>query len=132
MRTAVDYLQMFREGSHVSPARDNSDNSDKSPPKVVVAEPIVTIVTIVADSQAEETEEGKIVAWINANPPDLPDAQNHCAACGEFIPVYDTGWVVLGDGALIHYSGKHGKTCWDAWSRKRRNEAESNLGVTTL
>tara|TARA_B110000046_G_scaffold161704_1_gene175554 strand:+ start:649 stop:831 length:183 start_codon:yes stop_codon:yes gene_type:complete len=60
----------------------------------------------------------------------LPKVQNNCAACGDFIPVYD--WVILGDGALIHYSGKHGKTCWDAWMSKRRKEAETTLRVTTL
>ena len=103
----------------------------------IVNIPIVTVIVIVVGviievMMIEETEENKIVAWINANPPNLPDAQNHCAACGEFIPVYDTGWVILGDGALIHYSGKHGKTCWDAWMSKRRKEAETNLGVTTL
>ncbi|MDA1029712.1 MAG: hypothetical protein O3B41_11770 [Bacteroidetes bacterium] len=123
------WLNLARE---LTEAHDNSDNSDKSPPKHNPPEPFVPFVPFVTDSQVEETEEGKIVAWINANPPDLPDAQNHCAACGEFIPVYDTGWVILGDGALIHYSGKHGKTCWDAWRRKRREEAESKLRVNKL
>jgi hypothetical protein len=84
----------------------------------------------VADVAADPDD--LIIAWKLANLPDLPDAQNNCAACGIFIPVYDTGWVILGDKALIHYSGKHGKTCWDAWMSKRRKEAETNLGVTTL
>ena len=123
------WLKLARK---LTEAHDNSDNSAKSPPNPPTPKPIVPSVTIVAANQIEETEENKIVAWINANPPNLPDAQNHCAACGEFIPVYDTGWVILGDGALIHYSGKHGKTCWDAWMSKRRKEAETNLGVTTL
>ena len=75
--------------------------------------------------------EDQIVAWINSNPPNLPEPQNNCAACGEFIPVYDTGWVILGDGALIHYSGKHGKTCWEAWKTKRREIAQAAMSETT-
>ena len=80
------------------------------------------------DASVEEVGEAfnnndKVTAWINANPPDLPEHQNNCAACGEHIPVYDTGWVCLGDGALIHYSGKHGQVCWKRWHRMRRGEA---------
>ena len=67
--------------------------------------------------------ENRIIAWINSNPPDLPDPQNDCAACGEFIPIYDSGWVYLADGALIHYSGKHGTKCLAAWQKKRRDAA---------
>jgi hypothetical protein len=67
--------------------------------------------------------EKKVIAWINSNPPDLPEHQNNCAACGGYIPVHDTGWVILGDGALIHYSGKHGQVCWKRWHRTRRSEA---------
>ena len=67
--------------------------------------------------------ECKVVAWINANPPDLPKHQNNCAACGKHIPVHDTDWVILGDGALIHYSGQHGRSCWDRWHQMRREEA---------
>ncbi|MZR29659.1 hypothetical protein [Sneathiella litorea] len=80
-----------------------------------------TKITIVTPDNAE----AKIIAWINSHPPGLPIVQNNCAECGEFTPVYDTGWVILGDGALIHYSGKHGKKCWKAWRRKRSNEAMS-------
>jgi hypothetical protein len=67
--------------------------------------------------------DNKVITWINANPPDLPKHQNNCAACDAYIPVYDTGWVILGDGALIHYSGQHGKTCWDRWHQMRHDEA---------
>ena len=69
----------------------------------------------------------KIVAWINSNPPELPEIQNHCAACGAFIPVYDTGWIYLADGALIHYSGEHGLTCWEEWKKMRSEAARAAL-----
>lgn len=74
--------------------------------------------------RADDTET-EIIAWINANPPDMPEHQNNCAACGEYIPVYDTGWVCLGDGALIHYGGKHGKKCFKNWHQMRREMAQS-------
>jgi hypothetical protein len=70
----------------------------------------------------------KTIAWINANPPDLPMHQNHCAACGEYIPVYDTGWVYLGDGALVHHGGERGRECFDRWQVLRRAEALKGLG----
>jgi hypothetical protein len=69
-----------------------------------------------------------VIAWINANPPDLPMHQNHCAACGEYIPVYDTGWVYLGDGALVHHGGERGRECLDRWQVLRRAEALEGLG----
>jgi hypothetical protein len=75
----------------------------------------LTVQTVAAD-----TSEKAVIASINSNPPNLPNDQNHCAACGEFIQVYDTGWVILADGALIHYSGKHGMECWEQWQRERR------------
>jgi hypothetical protein len=105
-------------------AQDNSDNSDKSPPKVHVVEPIVPIVPFVTPDLIEDRAEANIIAWINNHPPDLPLSQNHCAACGEYIEVYDTHWVHLGDGALIHYSGKYGKDCWERWQEIRRNNAK--------
>jgi hypothetical protein len=79
------------------------------------------------DASVEEVGEAfdnddKVTAWINANPPDVPEHQNNCAACGGYIPVHETGWVILGDGALIHYSGNHGMECWEQWQRKRREE----------
>jgi hypothetical protein len=70
-----------------------------------------------------------IVAWINSNPPNLPESQNNCAACGELIPVYETGWVYLGDGALIHHGGETGDACWKRWQRMRRVLARKVLGV---
>jgi hypothetical protein len=73
----------------------------------------------------ESEREKSIPGWINANPPELPEHQNSCAACGVYIPVYDTGWVILGDGALIHYGDKHGTDCWERWRQKRRDEALS-------
>ena len=73
--------------------------------------------------------ECKVVAWINSNRPDLPEHQNNCAACGEYIQVYDTHWVILGDGALIHYSGKHGKTCVDQWQEICRGKAKPEKGL---
>lgn len=72
-------------------------------------------------------EESKVVAWINRHPPDLPDVQNYCAACGEFIPVYDTNWVHLADGAFIHHGGKHGRSCFNRWRQMRREKAERAL-----
>jgi hypothetical protein len=69
-----------------------------------------------------------VIAWINANPPDLPIHQNQCAACGEFIQVYDPGWVNLGDGALIHHGGERGQDCFDRWQNIRREEAERAIG----
>jgi len=62
--------------------------------------------------------ERKVIAWINAHPPDLPLHQNNCAVCGEFIPVDETGWIILGDGALIH------RKCWDRWHRLQRERGE--------
>lgn len=69
-------------------------------------------------------KETSVIAWINSNPPCLPDHQNNCAACGIYIEVYDTGRVYLGDGALIHYGGKNGKVCWELWQQMRRDEAK--------
>lgn len=79
-----------------------------------------------SEERLVQTEAG-VVAWINANPPELPEVQNHCAACGESILFNDTGWVCLADGALIHYSGSHGLTCWEAWKKKRRETAHAAL-----
>jgi hypothetical protein len=76
-----------------------------------------------------EPDERTVVAWINSHPPVPPKDKNHCAACGEYIEVYNTNWVYLGDGALIHYSGKYGKVCWDQWQEMRRDEANSALGL---
>ena len=86
------------------------------------------------DATVEEVEQAsdgdnKVIAWINANPPDLPKHQNNCAACGKHIPVHDTDWVILGDGALIHYSGKHGKTCVDQWQEICRGKAKPDKGL---
>ena len=78
----------------------------------------------------KQDKENSIIAWINANPPDLPEAQNNCAACGEFIPVYDTSWVFLGDGALIHYSGKYGLGCWEVWKSIKRETAQAAISQT--
>jgi hypothetical protein len=111
---------------------DNSDKWDNSHPKGPLpscGEPIVPFVTIVTADTQQSDLETKILVWINNNPPNLPIVQKNCVECGEFIPVYDTGWVILCDGALTHYSGKHGDKCWKAWSQKRRNEAKAQLGV---
>ena len=72
-------------------------------------------------------KETHVIAWINANQPDLPEHQNNCAACGVYIEVHDTGWVILGDGALIHYSGKHGQVCWKRWLQIRNAEAKQAI-----
>lgn len=96
----------------VSPSPVDAWHSDAAP----------TVQTVTAD-----ISEKKVVAWINSHPPDLPIDQNNCAACGEYIHVYDTGWVCLGDGALIHYSDKHGKTCFDSWHQTRRDAAKTAL-----
>jgi hypothetical protein len=111
----------------LSEAHDNSDNSDKSPPKVVSEEPIVPFVTNVRPSITKDGGEAEIIAWINHHPPDIPATQSRCAACDELISANDNGWVYLGDGALIHYSGKHGKDCWRRWSQKRRDVAKLAL-----
>jgi hypothetical protein len=89
------------------------------------------------DASVEEVGEAfdsndKVIAWINANPPDLPEHQNNCTACGGYIHVYDTHWVILGDGALIHYSGKHGKGCLEWWQRKRREECSLRSVVVVI
>lgn len=120
---------MAKLAQELSQAHDNSDNSTAKhhPP-----EPIVPSVTIVTTDQPEETEEGKIIAWINSNPPSLPEVQNDCAACDEFILAYDTCWVILGDGALIHYSGKHGLGCWEAWKSKKRETAQAAISQTVV
>ena len=76
---------------------------------------------------ATEPYENTVIAWINSHPPDLPLSQNHCAACGEYIEVYNTLWVYLGDGALIHYSGKYDKVCWEKWQKIRRDNANTAL-----
>lgn len=115
------WLSLARE---LTEAHDNSDNSAKSPPTANSAEPIVPIVTIVTPDLVRDSVEANVIAWINSHPPDLPETQNHCAACGEFIEVYDIHWVCLGDGALIHYSGKYGKVCWGRWQKMRRDEAK--------
>ncbi len=86
-----------------------------------------TIETVVA----ADTSEKKVIAWINSHPPDLPNDQNHCAACGEFIQVYDIGWVILGDGALVHHGGKHGDACHKKWARMRRDEANNFFNPVT-
>ena len=64
--------------------------------------------------------DARVTAWCNANPPELPVSQNHCAACGEFIPVYENGWVYLADGALIHYGKPPTRCCFDEWQTIRR------------
>ena len=124
------WLNLARELTEAHDNSDNSDNSAKSPNKKLSPEPIVPSVTFVTSDQSEDTEEGKVIAWLNANPPDFPAAQNNCAACGEFIPVYDTGWFYLGDGALIHYSGKYGLGCWEVWKSKRRETAQAAISQT--
>ena len=67
-----------------------------------------------------------VAAWINAHPPTQPDPDT-CAACGKTL---DGHFVVLGDGAAIHYSGPHGLTCWERYQRQRRHEAEAAMGLT--
>ena len=113
--------------SELNEAHDNSDNSAKSPPMVHEVEPIVPFVTIVTPELIEGSTETNIIAWINSHPPDLPDAQNHCAACGEFIEVYDVYWIYLADGALIHYSGKYDNKCWKRWQKIRLDNANTAL-----
>jgi len=78
-------------------------------------------------TELSDNSDAKVVAWINSHPPDLPDAQNHCAACGEYIEVYDVHWIYLADGALIHYSGKYDNKCWKRWQEIRRDNANTAL-----
>jgi hypothetical protein len=54
---------------------------------------------------------GPIDDSIDMRPAKLPSVQNHCAGCGKYIPVYDTNWIHLADGALIHNGGPHGDKC---------------------
>lgn len=70
--------------------------------------------------------EGRVSAWINTNPPAQPDPDT-CAACGAAL---DKHFVILGDGAAIHYSGSHGLRCWERYQRQRRHEAEAAMGLT--
>ncbi len=77
----------------------------------------------VAAIPTEMRETQSVAAWINTHPPELPEHQNNCAACGEFIPVYDVGWVILGDGALVHIK------CRDRWSEMRRGSAKQSLDM---
>ena len=91
------------------------------------------LITQVEESAPEERwppSEAIVIAWINSNPPDLPDPQNNCAACGLPILVIDAGWVYLADGAMIHYSGKHEKICWERWLKMRRSEAMQALAFS--
>ncbi len=114
-----------RQRGNLPSSSFNSDNWDiLTPEKGKVSAPRARVTNGTLSGRAQES---KIIAWINANPPDLPEHQNDCAACGEYIHVYDTGWVCLGDGALIHYSGKHGKTCFDSWHQTRRDAAKTAL-----
>jgi len=62
-------------------------------------------------------------AWINTHPPgDLQDGK--CAACGNDLR---DQFVILGDGASVHYSGTHGERCYRRWQRVRRYEAEQQI-----
>ena len=109
-------LQSDKIGADNSDKRDNSEADGPHRRFVGAFVPIVTNVT-----------EVDVVNWINANPPSLPRIQNHCAACGEYIHVYDQYWVILGDGALIHHGGHRRITCSRLWSAKRRQDARAHL-----
>jgi hypothetical protein len=67
---------------------------------------------------------GPIADSIDSHPAKLPSVQNHCAGCGEFIPVYDTNWVHLADGTLIHNGGPHGDKC--------KQDLQRNLSVVSF
>jgi len=118
------WLNIARELTEAHDNSDNSANSVEIGPEIGSDRPIVPFVTIVTPDLIGGSVEANVIAWINSNPPDLPEAQNHCAACGEFIEVYDVHWVCLSDGALIHYSGKYGKVCWGRWQKMRRDDAK--------
>lgn len=102
---------------------DKTDKTTEQTPKSAGLGSSVRFVRIVQGDESQHFDTA-VIAWINANPPDLPMHQNHCAACSAFIPVYDTGWVYLGDGVLIHHGGEHGRECFDRWQDMRREEAE--------
>lgn len=93
------------------------------------AEETATVADFDDDSFPTDDAVDNVVAWINSNPPSLPDAQNHCAACGKFIEVYNTDWVYLADEALIHHGGKLGRACFDRWRQLRREEALEALSA---
>jgi hypothetical protein len=123
-----------------APPKCRTDKTDKSPSVSSVSAGLghiqfekreFKVDPTVCRQPADYEERAAVIAWINANPPDLPMHQNHCAACGEYIPVYDTGWVYLGDGALIHHGGERGRDCFDRWQDMRRDEAERAIGRDT-
>ena len=47
-----------------------------------------------------------------------------CAACGDNL---DHQFVVLGDGASVHYGGPHGDRCYRQWQRRQHNEVEQGI-----
>ena len=67
--------------------------------------------------------EAAIARWLNGHPPRNLDP-DHCAACDR--PV-DDRLVILGDGAVIHYSGRHRDACYRTYQTMRRSEAEDAL-----
>ena len=67
--------------------------------------------------------EAALARWLNGHPPSNIDP-DRCAACDG--PV-DDRLVILGDGAVIHYSGPHRDACYRTYQTMRRSEAEDAL-----
>jgi hypothetical protein len=61
---------------------------------------------------------------VEGQPSAVSTAQNRCAGCGVFIPVYDTNWVHLADGTLVHHGGPHGDKC--------KQDLQRNLSVVNF
>ena len=93
-----------------------TDNTDKSPS--------VSFVSVAPGRLDSRAHEAAVAAWINTHPPTQRDSET-CAACGAALGAH---FVVLGDGAAVHYSGPHGLRCWERYQHQRRREAEAELG----
>jgi hypothetical protein len=71
-----------------------------------------------------------LVEWCNRHPPEADP--NLCAGCGGAINTVGTDWRPLGDGATVHYGGRHGLQCFEAHGAKRRDEACKALAALGL
>lgn len=80
----------------------------------------------VSAGRLADAYEAAIARWLNGHPPRNIDP-DRCAACDG--PV-DDRLVILGDGAVIHYSGRHRDACYRAYQTRRRKEAENALAQT--
>ncbi len=87
------------------------------------AELVTRLTRSPAAAATTRAYEAAIARWLNGHPPRNIDP-DRCAACGG--PV-DDRLVILGDGAVIHYSGRHRDACYRAYQTRRRKEAENAL-----